>query len=118
MAKNDILATLDFSNISDHPTQPTYNVYRFYIEEQADLFESLLQKASIDYERDNDSEGERTIYYFAIQKRSERQVLKLNNYAIGKFREPFFANRKGGIVLVVVVAAIIALAIVGGVLAQ
>ena len=58
------------------------------------------------------------MYYFGIQKRLERQVLKHNNLAIGKFREPFFTNHKVGMVLVIVVAAVIGLAIAGKLLTQ
>lgn len=114
----DILAKLDFSNISDHPTNASYNVYRFYIKEQADLFESLVQKAGVEYERADDTDTGRLICYFGIHKRSEREVLKLNHYAIGKYRTPFFSNRLGGWVLIIVVALIIALAVVGYVVAN
>lgn len=115
--KKDLLASLDFSNISDHPSNEHYNVYRFYIREQADYFESLVKAEDVPYERHDDEEEAKHVYYFGIAKRLERRVLTINNLAIGKYREPFIQNQLGAWILVAVVVIILAVAVTGYLLA-
>ncbi len=126
--RNDWLATLDFSNVKDHPTNDQYNVYRFYNPEQADFFEELLQKHKVQYERDNhlvdvatkaaeqeleEEKQQKDVYYFGIPKRLEKQVQKLNNLAIGKYRDPFIPNKGSALIFMLLILAILVFALVG-----
>ena len=103
----------DFTNYRDHPEQREYLVVLFYIEEQADFFESLLKQEGLFYERDREEEDDKTTYYFAVKRQDRKRVLYLNNVTIGKFRERFIPSFWLRWIVFIVSAVVVTLAIWG-----
>jgi len=93
---------LRVTNHQNHPTSKHHKVFFFYIEEQADYFESLLVEKKIWFERDKDDSRGKLMHFFGIKMTNVREVDQLNYLAIGKFRKPIFENtyvRYGVIIL-------------------
>jgi len=99
---------LRVTNHQTHPTNKNYKVFFFYIEEQADYFESLLKEKGIWFERDQEDNKGKMMYLFGIKMTNVREVNQLNYLAIGKYRKPIFQNKavRYGIVIFGVVMLI------------
>ena len=104
---------IDFTNYREHPERKKFLVYHFYREAQADYFEGLLKDHDIWYERANEEEEEKAIYFFGIRKDDKGKVERLNNLAIGKFRDRFIPYRWLRWITVLVSIVILGLAIAG-----
>ncbi|MCT4582376.1 MAG: hypothetical protein N4A35_13260 [Flavobacteriales bacterium] len=84
---------LRVTNHQTHPTNKNYKVFFFYIEEQADYFESLLKEKGIWFERDLEENRGKQMHLFGIKMTNLREVDQLNYLAIGKYRKPIFQNK-------------------------
>lgn len=106
---------LDFNltNYRDHPKNPSYLVYHYTDERQADYFQELLEKEGIQFERFRETEDGRDLVYFALRKQLEKKVRKLNFLAIGRYREPFIPNTGFRWMVLIISFGILGLAIVG-----
>lgn len=106
---------IDLTNYREHPTQKSYQVVHFSIEEQADFFENLLTESNITYERHNEEKLNRTIYYFAVRNSDMTVVKNLNNIALGKFRSPFIPTSPLRWIVLTISFIVLALAIIGAI---
>jgi len=104
-----------FTNFQDHPTNDQYKIFKYRIAEQADYFQSLLEEKKIFFERD-DEPSDNYSHYFAIKKVDSRRVYKLNHLALGRYRKPFVKERWARWAILLVGAAIVATAIIAGIL--
>ncbi|MFP5470332.1 MAG: hypothetical protein ACLGGV_01950 [Bacteroidia bacterium] len=104
---------LRVANYKDHPTNPYYKVFFFYKKEQADYFASLLKENNVWAEQDEAERAGEPMYLFGIKKKDLELVHKLNNIAIGKFRQKLIPNKYGRIFIVVFGIVVIALSIIG-----
>ena len=104
---------LKVTNYQNHPTNELYKVFFFYKKEQADFFASLLDDKNIVYERDLGKKNDEPIHLFGIKKRDLSKVYKLNDIAIGKFRNKFISNKYTRIGVIVFGLFIIILALIG-----
>ncbi len=84
---------LRVTNHQNHPTNKHYKVFFFYIEEQANYFEDLLNSKNIWFERDSEMNKGKRMFLFGIKMTNVREVDQLNYLAIGKFRKPIFENK-------------------------
>lgn len=104
---------LRITNHQIHPTNKNYKVFFFYIEKQANYFESLLNEKKIWFERDKENRGDKVMFLFAIKMTNIREVNKLNYLAIGKYRTPIFNNKYIRYIVVSLGIIILILGIVG-----
>ncbi len=104
---------LQVTNHRNHPTNPYYKVFFFYIDEQADYFESLLNEKNIWYERDLDTSRGKNMHLFGIKMTHLKEVDQLNYLAIGKYRKPIFENKTLRYGVVVFGVFLIILGIIG-----
>ncbi|MGB0402627.1 MAG: hypothetical protein ACPGEG_00930 [Salibacteraceae bacterium] len=82
----------DFTNYREHPTQKEYQVFHFVRKDQANFFENLLVEQKIGFERDDDPQEKGMVHYFAIKRSDLKVVEKLNDMAIGQYRNKFIPN--------------------------
>lgn len=82
----------DFTNYREHPTQKDYQIFHFTRADQAGFFENLLVEHKIEFERHDDQQERGMVYYFGIKKSMFSEVEKLNNMAIGQYRDKFIPN--------------------------
>ena len=104
---------LRVTNHQNHPTSKFHKVFFFYIEEQADYFESLLKEKNIWFERDIEDNKGKMMYLFGIKMTNVREVTKLNYLAIGKYRKPIFENKYSRYGIIIFGALIIIMGIIG-----
>lgn len=103
---------IDLTNYREHPTHKNYTVFFYDSREQAAYFESLLQANNIWFESDAEG-GEDGKYFVAVKKLDENKVLKLNNLAIGKYRNKFIPNAFLRWFVIVISIAVLGLAVIG-----
>jgi hypothetical protein len=103
----------NLTNYWDHPADNRYTVFRFFDEEHADHFESLLKADGIEYERHLDDEGEQAKYLFGISKQYQKRAIKANFLTHGVYRKPFIGNAWFKYTLLLITAMMILIAIVG-----
>lgn len=104
---------LRVTNHQNHPTSKFHKVFFFYIEEQADFFESLLKEDNIWFERDSEFTRGKMMYFFGIKMTNVKAVDRLNFIAIGKYRKPIFENKFVRYGVVILGGLIVVLGIIG-----
>lgn len=102
------MALLNLTNFDDHPTDPTWLVFRFGDPGMGSEFIQGLEQAGIRYEADRD-EGMTLI---GVKQRDRDAAIRVNYAVLGRYREPFISNalvRWGllGLVLLAILAALI-----------
>ncbi|MBX2980660.1 MAG: hypothetical protein KF905_15340 [Flavobacteriales bacterium] len=100
------MALLNLTNFDDHPTDPTWMVFRFGDAEMGSEFMHGLEQAGIRYEADRD-EGMTLI---GVKQRHRDAAIRINYGVLGRHREPFISSpyvRWGllGLVLLAILAA-------------
>ena len=103
---------IDLTNYREHPTHKNYTVFFYDSREQAAYFESLLTTNNIWFESDSEG-GEDGKFFVAIKRHEESKVLRLNNIAIGKYRNKFIPNAFLRWFLILTSIVVLTLAIVG-----
>jgi len=104
---------LNLTNYYDHPGDNRYTVYRFFIEEHADYFQSLLEEQQIVFERHIEVDEGQDKILFGVNKRFGKQALNCNFMTHAKYRNPFIPNKVLKYGLVIFTLAIIILGILG-----
>lgn len=104
--------TFRITNYYDHPTDPSYTVFHFLKEAQADEFENSLKENNIEFEKFVEK-GTDTIWMFGIKKRHQSRAIHLNFLAIGKHREHFIPQKGWRWALLIFTAICITLAVIG-----
>lgn len=84
------MALLNLTNFDDHPTEPTWMVFRFGDAELAAEFILGLDAAGIPYELDD---GEGPIRLIGVKQRHREAAVRINYQVLGRHREPFIGNR-------------------------
>lgn len=102
------MALLNLTNFDDHPTDPTWLVFRFGDHSMGSEFIQGLEQAGIRYEADRD-EGMTLI---GVKQRDRDAAIRVNYAVLGRHREPFISSpyvRWGllGLVLLAILAALI-----------
>lgn len=103
---------IDLTNYREHPTHKNYTVFFYDSKEQAEYFESLLKANNIWFESDGEG-GDDGKFFVAIKKLDENKVLRLNNLAIGKYRNKFIPNTFLRWFVIIISVVVLALALVG-----
>jgi hypothetical protein len=109
---------IDLTNYREHPTNTSYLVFKFKIKEQQQYFIELLQQQNIYCEFDSEETPNGTLYLVGAKKIHEKQLVKLNNLAIGKYRKPFVGNTFLKWTLVLFFFAVMVIAILGAMLSK
>lgn len=85
--------SLNLTNYEEHPTNNKYYVFNFRVIERANYFENLLIEHKIEFEKDQETTENGTLFLFGIHKKDLKQSIYLNNLTIGNFRKPFIADK-------------------------
>lgn len=109
---------LNLTNYFDHPGDNRYTVYRFILDEHADYFEALLVQHGITYERFLDTEAENRVILFGVNKRFQKEALRMNFLTHGHFRKPFIGNAWVKWLMLLITTAAIVLAVAGFILSN
>jgi hypothetical protein len=104
------MALLNLTNFDDHPTEPTWMVFRFGDRDMAREFMEGLDKAGIPYEPDEDDGPLRLI---GVKQRHRDAAIRINYAVLGRHREPFIGNSSLRWLLLALTALLITLALVG-----
>lgn len=104
---------LKVTNYQNHPTNDFYKVFFFYKNEQADFFESLLKEQNIFFERDLSEKNNEPIHLFGIKKKDLKVVYKINDAAIGAFRNKIISNKYARYAVIAFGIIVVALAVAG-----
>lgn len=103
------MALLNLTNFDDHPTDPTWLVFRFGDPGMGSEFIQGLEQAGIRYEADRD-EGMTLI---GVKQRDRDAAIRVNYAVLGRHREPFIASKLLRYLLLGLVLALLLLAVFG-----
>ncbi|MEQ8623809.1 MAG: hypothetical protein RJQ00_08365 [Vicingaceae bacterium] len=104
-------------NFQDHPTNRNKKVFFFKITEHAQYFEHMLIEEKVQFEKQVDHDGDRTIYY-GVKTSDFQLVKKLNYLTIGKFRKPFISDVFFRYFVIVLSIIVLSVAIIGAMISQ
>lgn len=104
---------IDFTNWRVHPTDNRYILFFFKTEQESNYFKDLLIHHKLWFEYHFDTEEPIHPYYFAVNIRNEKEIIRLNHLTIGHFRTPFLPYMFMRYALLVGMFLIILLAIIG-----
>lgn len=104
---------INFSNFRDHPSDHRYKVFQFHNKERANYFEDLLKKEGIWFERADETEEGRQVFFFGVKRLDFKLANKLNYLVSAKYRKPFMPNKMFRILVVGLSLLAIAIAIAG-----
>jgi hypothetical protein len=112
------IGTFGLVNFRRHPEDKNYIVFNFNTVEEADLFESELEKHKIWFEKTTERVSENgfnyeTVYLFAVREGNLDEVTRANAKVHATFKKPIFQNKLLRYALLLVFAALIAVAIIG-----
>lgn len=104
------MSLIDLTNYSEHPTQPTWLVFRYPTSRHATDMVEELKRAGVRHEVDL-LEG--PPFMVGVKKTDRALAEKLNYTILGKYRKPFIANRVMRWAIILITVGILALAIAG-----
>jgi hypothetical protein len=108
------MALLNLTNFDDHPTDPTWMVFRFGDRDMAREFIAGLEAAGIPFEAE-DEEGMEVgaVRLVGVKQRFRDAAVRVNYVVLGRHREPFLSNTLLRWVLLAFVGLLVGLAILG-----
>lgn len=107
------MALLNLTNFDDHPTEPTWLVFRFGDRDMGREFVEGLEAAGIPYEANEDDESMRLI---GVKQRYRDAAVRINYAVLGRHREPFIGDGYIRWALIGFTLVLVVLALVGAVL--
>jgi hypothetical protein len=108
------MALLNFTNFDDHPTDPTWMVFRFGDREMAKEFIAGLEAAGIPFEAEDEEDLEAgSTRLIGVKQRFREAAVRVNYVVLGRHREPFLSNALLRWVLLAFVGLLVGLAILG-----
>lgn len=107
------MALLNLTNFDDHPTDPTWMVFRFGDGDMAREFIEGLDEANIPHELDD---GDGPLRLIGVKQRHREAAIRVNYVVLGRHREPFISNTLVRWALIGFTAILIALAVLGALL--
>lgn len=113
MASGTRIGKLGLVNYRDHPTQQNYKVFNFMSKEEADMFESILLREKVWYEKDSDEVNSGTTYLFGVKADSFARAQRANFEVSAKFRNPLIKNTALRLFLLIFFFSFLILAIIG-----
>lgn len=110
--ENPIDHTIDlgFVNYVQHPTNPSYIVYRFADKNRADSFEKGMKERGIWFEKESEDKRGKKYYLFGIHKNDYKKTEQLNYLVEAEHKKPFIPFRifRYSILLISAIAMILA----------
>lgn len=107
------MALLNLTNFDDHPTEPTWMVFRFGDRDMGREFMEGLEAAGIPYEANEEDERMRLI---GVKQRHRDAAVKINYRVLGRHREPFIGDKAIRWTLIAFTMFLVLLALLGAVL--
>lgn len=84
------MALLNLTNFDDHPTEPTWMVFRFKDRLMEREFLEGLDAEGIAYEL---SEEDGIVRLVGVKQRHREAAIRINYLVLGRHRDPFIADR-------------------------
>ena len=84
------MALLNLTNFDDHPTEPTWMVFRFKDRNMEREFIEGLDAERISYEL---SEEDGIMRLIGVKQRHREAAIRINYAVLGRHREPFIADK-------------------------
>ncbi len=84
------MALLNLTNFDDHPTEPTWMVFRFKDRNMEREFIEGLDAERISYEL---SEEDGVMRLIGVKQRHRDAAIRINYAVLGRHREPFIADK-------------------------
>lgn len=103
---------LNLTNFNDHPTDPTWMVFRFSDRGMANEFLEGMDQAGIPYEADD---GQYPVRLIGVKQRYRDAAIRVNYQVLGRHRRPFIGSAPLRWGLMIIMALSILLAIVGAI---
>ena len=100
-------------NYREHPTQKNYTVFNFMTESEANLFEEILIREKLWYEKDEDEVKAGKTYLFGVKKDDFERVQRANFEVAAKHRKPLITNKILRYSLLIIFFGFLAIAIIG-----
>jgi hypothetical protein len=100
-------------NYVDHPTQKNYKVFSFNTLEEAALFENMLQKDNIWFERDEELVKDKPLYLFGVENKHFDKAQQANFMVSAQLRKHIIKNKFLKYALLLFVLTTVIIAIVG-----
>jgi hypothetical protein len=107
------VALLNLTNFDDHPTEPTWMVFRFGDRDMGREFVEGLVAEGIPYESNEEGDGIRLI---GVKQRYRDAAVRINYQVLGRHREPFIGDRTIRWVLIAFTLGLVLLAFLGALL--
>ena len=104
------MSLIDLTNYSEHPTQPTWLVFRYPTLRHAKDMVEELGKVGVRHEADLE---EGPPFMVGVKKTDRALAEKLNYTVLGKHRKPFIPNKALRWVIILITVGILALAVAG-----
>ncbi|MEZ4740743.1 MAG: hypothetical protein R2818_15625 [Flavobacteriales bacterium] len=84
------MALLNITNFDDHPQEPLWMVFRFATAQMAQEFTQGLDAARIRYEVDPSGVAP---FLVGVRQHDREAAVRINYTVLGRYREPFIANK-------------------------
>jgi hypothetical protein len=108
------MALLNLTNFDDHPTDPTWMVFRFGDREMAREFIAGLEAAGIPFEAEDEEDVDAgAVRLIGVKQRFRDAAVRVNYVVLGRHREPFLSNALLRWVLLAFVGLLVGLATLG-----
>ncbi len=100
-------------NYAEHPTNKAYRLFNFNSQVEADLFEEILTKEKIWFEKDVEDHQNEPLYLFAVNERDFSKAQNANFMVSAKTRSFLIPNAIFRYALVLFFLGLLTLAIIG-----
>ncbi|UKN01450.1 hypothetical protein K6119_17125 [Paracrocinitomix mangrovi] len=107
------IGTLGLVNYRKHPEQERFRVFAFGSEEEADMFQTELEKRNIWFERGTEEAKQGQVYLFGVDKSDFKQAMQANYAVAAKHRDPMIKNKFLRYALVILTASLVTLGLIG-----
>ena len=107
------IVDLGLVNYVQHPTNPSYIVYRFSDVNRANSFEEELLRQTIWFEKSSEPKKKKTYYLFGIHKRDFSKTESINYQVEAKHKKPFIPFKGLRFMVMLFSFSILLLAILG-----
>jgi len=108
------MALLNLTNFDDHPTDPTWMVFRFGDRDMAREFIAELQAAGIAFEAEEEDDVQTgAVRLIGVKQRFRDAAVRANYVVLGRYRQPFLSNTFLRWALLAFVGLLVGLAVAG-----
>lgn len=113
--ENPVDHTIDLGlvNYTQHPSNPSYIVFRFSDQKRAQSFEEELSKQKIWFEKGEEERRSGQVHLFGIHKSDYNKVTRINYLVEAKHKKPLIPWKTVRYSFVLIMITLITLAVIG-----